>query len=149
LRLSLLALCAALLVPVSADAKTLTQCGTSEGYAYYLPGGLVPAGEAGFRADTSNPGAITLNSRDGEVDLIVKNATGSTASVRQSGAKVIMLPADDGLINVITLYKGGQGVEHYLFQLDERGNGSVVYTTVRAGSPIVKVSVMRAWCRGT
>ena len=60
-----------------------------------------------------------------------------------------MLPADEGMFNVMTLFKGGQAVEHYLFQLDERGNGSVVYTMVRAGGPLAKVSVMRARCRGT
>jgi hypothetical protein len=146
--MALLAGAALVLAPASADAKTLTQCGASEGYAYYLPGGLMPAREAGFTVDTINDGAITLISHNGEVDLIVKSA-GATLSVRQSGAKVIMLPTDEDLINVMTLFKGGQGVEHYLFQLDERGNGSVVYTTVRAGGPLRKVSVMRAWCRGT
>jgi hypothetical protein len=148
--MALLAGAALVLAPASADAKTLTQCGTSEGYTYFLPGGLTPARKAGFTADTINDGAITLNLHNDEIDLIVKNAKlGETTSVRQSGAEVIVLPADKGLFNVMTLFKGGQGVEHYLFQLDERGNGSVVYTAVRAGSPLPQVSVMRAWCRGT
>ena len=49
MRLSLLVLCAALLAPASADAKTLTQCGTSEGYSCYLPGGS--------RASRQRPGS--------------------------------------------------------------------------------------------
>ena len=43
----------ALSVAVSdgAWAQTLTECGGSDGYAYYFVGGLVPAGKGGWQKD--------------------------------------------------------------------------------------------------
>jgi hypothetical protein len=72
-----------------ARAQTLTECGKSDGYAYYFVGGLVPAGKGGWQKDGIDGGRIILNYVNGDLDLLIKNATGSTMSVKQDGGKII------------------------------------------------------------
>jgi hypothetical protein len=42
----------------SVRAQTLTECGKSDGYAYYFVGGLVPADKGGWRKDGIDGGRI-------------------------------------------------------------------------------------------
>jgi len=66
-----------------AKAQTLTECGKSDGYSYYFSGGLVPADKGGWKKDGIDSGRIILNHVNGEVDLLIKNALGTTASVKE------------------------------------------------------------------
>jgi hypothetical protein len=54
---------AAILLMLCADvrAQTLTECGRSDGYAYYFSGGLVPADKGGWKKDGIDGGGIILN----------------------------------------------------------------------------------------
>jgi hypothetical protein len=131
-------------------AQTVTECGRSDGYAYYFSGGLVSADKSGWRKDGIDGGRIILNFLKDEVDLLIKNATGTTASVKQDGGKIIVRKGTNGLIRLTVFYGTETATtEDYVFQIDERGNGTVVFTTVRtAADTINKMSLMTAQCRG-
>ena len=129
-----------------ARTETLTECGRSDGYAYYFSGGLIPPDKSGWRKDGIDNGRIILNFINGEVDLLIKNTTGTTASVKQDGGKIIVRKATSGLIRLTVLYGAETATtEDYVFQVDDRGNGTVVFTTVRtAADTINKMSLMTA-----
>ena len=133
-----------------AKAQTLTECGRSDGYAYYFSGGLVPAGKAGLQKDGIDGGRIILNFINNEFDLLIKDTTGTTRSVKQDSGKIYANKATHGLIAVTVFYReGAQATEEYVFQIDNSGNGTVVWTTVRTASDAInKVSLFTAQCRG-
>jgi hypothetical protein len=114
-----------LMLCAGAKAQTLTECGQSDGYAYYFSGGLVPADKSGLRKDGIDGGRIILNLINGEIDLLIKNATGTTASVRQDGGKIFPRKTNNGLIALTVIYEVGTVSEDYVFQLDGRGDGTV------------------------
>jgi hypothetical protein len=133
-------------------AQTLTECGRSDGYAYYFVGGLVPAGKGGWQKDGIDGGRIILNYVNGELDLLIKSATGSTMSVKQDGGKIFVRQTTNGLIALTVIYEyEGKPVttEDYAFQLDNRGDGTVAWTAIRtASNKVNKMSLMTAQCRG-
>jgi hypothetical protein len=132
-------------------AQTLTECGKSDGYAYYFVGGLVPAGKGGWQKDGIDGGRIILNYINGEIDLLIKSAPGTTASVKQDGGKIFVRQTNNDLIALTVLYEyEGKTVttEDYVFQLDNRGNGTVAWTGIRTAAIINKMSLMTAQCRG-
>jgi hypothetical protein len=141
---------AAILLMLCADvrAQTLTECGASDGYAYYFVGGLVPADKGGWKKDGVDGGRIILNSINGEIDLLIKNATGTTASVKQDGGKIFARQTNNDLIALTVFFGTGAVTEDYVFQLDSRGDGTVAWTAIRTAGKINKVSVMTAQCRG-
>jgi hypothetical protein len=148
MQLMLLLIAGMLAAVATASGATLTECGASDGYGYYFAGGLVPANKAGFTKDGITGGRIILNLYDNnEVDLLLKDASGGTSSVKQQGARLSLLPVSNGLINVMVVYAGGGSVEQYVFQLDGRGNGTVVHTQVRTVSDKVnKATLLTAQC---
>jgi hypothetical protein len=116
--------------------------------AYYFSGGLVPAGDGGWKKDGIDGGRIILNFINGEVDLLIKNATGTTASVKQDGGKIIVRKTNNGLIALTIVYEGETATtEEYVFQIDDRGDGMVASTAIRTAGKINKVSLMTASCR--
>jgi len=76
----LLMLCAG----ARAQAVTLTECGRLDGYSFYFSGGLVPADKGGWKKDSIVDGRIILNFINGDVDLLIKNSTGSTGFSKAS-----------------------------------------------------------------
>jgi hypothetical protein len=142
----------AILLMLCADvrAQTLTECGKSDGYAYYFPGGLITTDKAGWQKDGIDGGRIVLNYINDEIDLLIKDASGTTRSVKQDGGKIIPRKTTNGLIALTVFYEGGTATtEDYVFQIDDRGDGTVVSTLVRtAGSKINKMSLLTASCRG-
>jgi hypothetical protein len=141
-----------LILCVSVQAQTLTECGKSDGYAYYFVGGVVSADKGGWQRDGITGGRIILNYINGEIDLLIKSATGTTASVKQDGGKIIPRQTSNGLIALTVFYEyEGKNVttEDYAFQLDNRGDGTVAWTGIRtASNKINKMSLMTAQCRG-
>jgi hypothetical protein len=141
-----------LILCVSVQAQTLTECGKSDGYAYYFVGGVVSADKGGWQRDGITGGRIILNYINGEIDLLIKSATGTTASVKQDGGKIIPRQTSNGLIGLTVFYEyEGKVVttEDYAFQLDNRGDGTVAWTGIRtASNKINKMSLMTAQCRG-
>jgi hypothetical protein len=139
-----------LMLCTGGKAQTLTECGRSDGYAYYFSGGLIPADQSGLQKDGVDGGRIILNYKNGEVDLLIRDRTGTTRSVRQDSGKLYVRKTTYGLIAVSVFYEeGAQATEDYVFQIDRSGNGTVVWTTVRTAADTVnKVSIMTAACRG-
>ena len=131
-----------------ARAQTLTECGRSDGFAYYFSGGAVPADKGGWKKDGIDDGRIILNVMNGEADLLVKNATGSTVSVKETGGKIYVRKTLNGLIGLTVFYGDNAITEDYVFQLDDRGNGTVAWTVIRTAASINKMSLLTAQCRG-
>jgi hypothetical protein len=129
-------------------AQTVTECGKSDGYSYYFAGGLVPADKGGWQKDGIDGGRIILNLINGEIDLLIKNATGSTVSIRQDGGKIFPRQTNNGLIALTVIYEVGTLTEDYVFQLDGQGDGTVVSTAIRTAGKINKMSLLMAQCRG-
>ena len=129
-------------------AQTLTECGKSDGYAYFFAGGFVPADKGGWQKDSIDDGRIILNFINGEADLLVKNATGSTISVKQDGGRIYARKTTNGLIALTVFYDDTAITEDYVFQLDDRGDGTVTSTVIRTASKLNKMSLMTAECRG-
>src|SRR5262245_59980628 len=121
----------------NAFSQTITECGDSDGYAYFFAGGAIPAQQAGMRKDGITGGRIILNFENNQVDLIINHAMGSTFSARQQGANVVLLPSSEGLIAVSVLYKEGM-FENYIFQLDKSGNGTLAWPGMRTDKIITK-----------
>ncbi|HEY7665865.1 MAG TPA: hypothetical protein VH934_22330 [Xanthobacteraceae bacterium] len=144
------AIAAAIILMLCADvrARTLTECGRSDGYAYYFSGGLVPADKSGLRKDGIDGGRIILNLANDEVDLIIKDSRGTTESVKQADGKILVQRTNNGLIAMMVIYGGGTTTEHYVFQLDDRGNGTLVWSAIRTAAIINKMSLMTAQCHG-
>jgi hypothetical protein len=128
--------------------QTLTECGRSDGYAYYFTGGLVAAGKGGWQKDGIDGGRIILNYTGNEVDLLIKNATGTARSVKQDGGKLILRNSNNGLIALTVFYDVGTLTEDFVFQLDDRGNGTVAWTAIRTAGNINKMALFTAQCRG-
>jgi hypothetical protein len=137
-----------LMLCADVGAQTLTECGKSDGYAYYFAGGLVPTDKGGWKKDGIDGGRIILNYINGEVDLLIKNATCSTVSVRQDGGKIFPRKTNNGLIAMTVIYEVGTVSEDYVFQLDGLGDGTVTSTAIRTAGKINKMSLMTASCRG-
>ena len=69
----------------------------------------------GWKKDGVDGGRIILNYINGEVDLLIKNATGTTASVKQDGGKIFPRQTSNGL-TVIYEYEGKTvTTEDYVF----------------------------------
>jgi hypothetical protein len=148
LTLTVAVLCCTAMLCTGVRAQTLTECGKSDGYSYYFAGGLVPADKGGWGKDGISGGRIILNYINGEIDLLIKDAV-RTASVKQDGAKIIPRQTNsNGLIALTVFYEGEGATEDYVFQLDNRGDGTVVSTLVRTAAAINKMSLMTSSCRG-
>ena len=133
----------------AASAQTLTECGKSDGYAYYFSGGLVPADKAGWKKDGIDGGRIILNYINGEIDLLIKNAIDKTASsVKQEGGKIVARKSNNDLIALTVFYDDGRATEDYVFQINAQGDGTVAWTAIRTAGKINKMSLMTAQCRG-
>jgi hypothetical protein len=85
---------------------------------------------------------------NGEADLLVKNATGSTVSVKETGGKIYVRKTLNDLIGLTVFYGDNAITEDYVFQLDDRGNGTVAWTVIRTAASINKMSLLTAQCRG-
>jgi hypothetical protein len=130
----LLMLCA----DVRAQTRTLTECGKLDGYAYYFFGGSVPADKSGWRKESIDGGRIILNLVNGEIDLLIKNATGTTASVKQNGGKMFVRKSINDLIALTVFYDEGSVTEDYVFQINSQGDGTVVSTVIRLRAKLTR-----------
>jgi hypothetical protein len=137
-----------LMLCVGANAQTVTECGRSDGYSYYFAGGAVPADKDGWTTHGIDDGRIILNFTNGQPDLLIKNAAGSTVSVMQTGGQISVRKAINGLIALTVFYDDTAMTEDYVFQLDAAGKGTVAWTVIRTATSINKMSLMTAQCRG-
>ncbi len=131
----------------TAQAAIITKCGVSKGYAYYFGGAAVPPGKAGWQKDGISGGEFQLI-QDGKALDIVFNDTRGTQSKKAQGFQVFSVPQPEpGFMLVVAIHSRGV-VEHYLYQLDALGNGSVVWGSLKgSGWPIQKSAIYKATCR--
>ena len=110
----------------SASAKIITTCKDEGGYSYYFPGGVVPKGKDGWHKDDITDGFIIFKMEAGDPNIIFRDATNITKSVKEQGATVKILHADSATGMTLVLVDYGVGVlENYNLHLDRSGNGVV------------------------
>jgi hypothetical protein len=107
------------------------------------------ADKGGWKKDGIGDGRIILNLINGEINLLIRNAVETTASsVKQAGGKIIPRKTNgNGLIALTLFYDDTQITEDYIFQLNDRGDGTLAQTVIRTASAINKMSLMTASCR--
>jgi len=137
------------LVPFSALGEVVTRCGPSEGYAYFLNGPLVTADQSGWSKDGVSKGGIELVRNGREFDVIVTDTIG-TKSMKGEGFIIVPVPqsSQSAITTLITFHQDTGVVEHYMFQLDPSGNGTLVWGSVKGGGALIQKSgVYRSACR--
>ena len=72
-----------------------------------------------------------------------------TRSARADGGTVVLLDENraNGFLLALIVNPQTATVEHYVFQLDQAGNGLVMWGTARAGGAIQKSTLLQARCR--
>ncbi len=130
----------------SALADTITRCGASSGQGWYFASPFVPQDEVGWNEDAISKGGFLLIVDNDKPDIVTTDVAG-TRSSRADGALAIFVPGTkSGFKLVLLVYPAGT-VEHFLFQLDRAGNGTVAWGTVRGGGLFQKSSLFVAKCR--
>jgi len=127
-------------------ADMVIKCGGSEGRAYFLEGGAVPAGTGGWADDRISKGQIIFLLKGQKPQLLIGDTVGM-GDVESDGAKLIVLHATADTILVLTVYS--TVVETYEFRIRPDGKGEAVWTSVKATGLVDKGSVMRAECELT
>jgi hypothetical protein len=131
----------------SAAAGVITQCGASSGVTYYFEGGVIGADKAGWKKDGCHwQFRAGCNADKREADIIYQapppigpssyRAEGATVTVLTGGAPGSLL-----LLAITT-----DRVDHYLFKLDNQGNGQAVWGSARTSAISEKDSLMTAAC---
>jgi len=129
-------------------SKTITVCGTSEGYTYNLESPFTASDFLGWNKDTVIQGEIRLVIRDGKPDIILRDVLPRTTSLRKIGGKVEVLSggSKSGITTVLVVFPDGT-IHHYLFQIDKSGNGQVVWGAAAGYGIPPKSFLMRAQCK--
>jgi hypothetical protein len=128
-----------------ANGDIVTRCGHSVGHGFFLEGPIVGQRESGWRIDEISEGEILLSiENNGEIDIIVKDAL-SMRSSKSDGGRVFYGGGSEKEL-ILVFYPDAGTLEHYIFSVDERGYGIVVWGTARAGGLIQKSNVMVAQC---
>lgn len=147
-RWHLIFMVSALIAPtVASQSAIITKCGSSKGYAYYFGGQAVPPGKAGWQEDGISGGEFQLIQDGKALDIVFTDPRG-TKSRKGQGFQVFSVPQrEPGFMLVVAIHSRGV-VEHYLYQLDTLGNGSVVWGSLKGGGwPIQKSAIYKATCR--
>ena len=63
-----------------------------------------------------------------------------TTQARLRDRKIFVQKSSNGLIAIMVIYGEGTTTEHYVFQVDDRGNGTLVWTDIRTAAIINKMS---------
>lgn len=129
-------------------SKTITVCGTSEGYTYTLESPFTASDFLGWNKDTVQSGEIRFVIRDGKPDIILRDVLPRTTSLRKIGGKVEVLSdgSKSGITTVLVVFPDGT-IHHYLFQIDKSGNGQVVWGAATGYGIPPKSFLMRAQCK--
>jgi hypothetical protein len=108
---------------------------------------LVPPKDAGWKKDGTSGGFQLISADDDSDPDIIFTDKIDTRSSRADGATMLKVPGGErGFYLVLSVYPRTGTVEHYLFRLDDRGNGTVVWGTTRSGTPFKKSSVIISEC---
>jgi len=132
----------------TAFADIISRCGPSSGYAHYPQSELVSKAQAGWRQDGISNGALQLMRDGDQFDVVYTDAAG-TRSARSDGFQISRVKGTTAGRYLLVGVNGVSGVvEHWLFDVDGSGRGTVVWGSVRAGLTPPKSILMEARCEG-
>ena len=130
----------------AAMADTFIKCGGSEGYSYFLEGGLIAATDAGWSKDQMSKGQIIFLLKGDKPQLLVGDAVGMR-DVETDGAKLHVTQSNGTTMIVLAVYP--LAVETYAFRINEDRHGEVVWSGIKSTGVMDKGSLMRASCELT
>jgi hypothetical protein len=132
----------------NANAAIIARCGASSGFAFYFQSAIVPADQAGWSDDAVGDGEIQLivDASSGP-DIVYSDAVGTRSATAEGALVTFVGGAADGFLIVLLVYPNRAVLEHYVFQLDDAGNGTVVWGSARAGGMLQKSNLLVAECR--
>jgi hypothetical protein len=107
----------------------------------------VPKAESGWQEDGISGGEMVLIMNGDEPDLVFTDVTQQTFSARGVGAAVAEVRGDFKDFRLIVVIYPAGAVEHFIFRLDGRGVGKVIWGTAKVGGPIQKSTIFEASCR--
>jgi hypothetical protein len=119
----------------SAAAAVITHCGESQGMSFIFDGGLMPADKAGWQPDRVVGDFELIAGDDYSNPDITYNGTLGRGSYRSDGGEVHLVQGSPGFLLV-----------HYLFKLDGRGKGMVVWGSTVAAGAAQTSTLMTASC---
>jgi len=125
-------------------AEIVATCGASEGWAYYVPGGLAPAGKPEWVKDQISSGSFQLIRSGEDFDIVFTDATGRTLSAKGDGGSIVGFATKDGNVVVYILYE--MLTENYVFWLSQK-QPTLSYSQAKFATPIRKHSLLVAPCR--
>lgn len=107
--------------PVAANAEVVAICGKSVGYA----NAAISAPVLGSEETVATPLALW---RDAEgFDLLLNWGEPDQHSLRADGAEIIGNELGSELIHLVVIRLGTQGLEHFLFSLEEDSPGELIW----------------------
>ena len=144
MRMLLLVAVAMLTLVNPTKAETLFTCGASQGKAFYLSGPHVLGDKSGWADDAISGDSFSfLTLEDGSLDMVFSDATGRSYSARGDGGTVIAIYADTEAAQFVVHYPSTGVVGTYTIFADQ---GLVLWTEVKAATPIRKMSAFTAPC---
>ena len=137
-----------ILTPSISYSKVVAQCGESKGKSVYLKNGVL--GDLGGIKDDGFSGSKIIleanhdaNSGKTKVDVIFYQ--GNTPYRASSAGPVYLINMNPTNGTWLILAIASTYMDTYLFNLDQSGNGEVVWTNSRSGGT-PKVALMKAKC---
>lgn len=128
----------------SAAATVITTCRGSAGHAYVFDS---PSGQLGWQKDSLEDREIQLVQDGKQLDIILNDARGRR-SMKTLGFQIFSVPQPGkGFMMVMAINNRGV-VEHFLFQLNALGGGSVAWGSLKgSGWPEKKSALYEATCQ--
>ena len=80
-----------LVLSKNAVANTIITCGPNAGHAFYFPGIIVKAKDAGWHKDGTKDGKTALTVNGKQIDVLFADATGNLNSAISTGGQVVVL----------------------------------------------------------
>jgi hypothetical protein len=130
----------------SAAAAVITHCGESQGMSFIFDGGLMPADKAGWQPDRVVGDFELIAGDDYSNPDITYNGTLGRGSYRLDGGEVHLVQGSPGFLLVVVTLPAPTEVNHYLFKLDGRGKGMVVWGSTVAAGAAQTSTLMTASC---
>ncbi len=138
-----------IVLAMSAQAREWQQiatCGEMRGVGFFFAGGAVSKEQAGWD-DMLSDGTTYLMTDGKEFDVVMKDVSGRRRSARShDGAKLVAFPGRMTL-RLLIMRETEPRLEQYTFQLDQRGNGTVILSQQLEGLAS-NVSIARGQCVG-
>ena len=141
---SLAVLCLAM-AGSNASADIVATCGESNGWGYYVPGGMSPTQEPEWVKDGISKGSFHLIRSGEDFDIVFTDSSGGTVSTKGDGGTIAGEVTQDGDVVVFVAYPKG-AFETWVFWLSSK-KPTVSFSQAKHSTGIRKHSLMVAPCR--